>query len=287
MTGFGRAEATVHGRQVVVEIKSLNGKQFDVMTKLPPILRSYELDIRNLLSQILQRGTLDLTISIRQEGASRPMTVNTALARFYYEGMQQIATELSIPEDNILSTLMRMPEVVSADQDVLPEAEWEQLRTVIEAAAAQLMNHRRHEGEALSRDLHQRISNISRLLEQVLPLESQRTERIRTRINTSLRDAVGGEKVDANRFEQEIIYYMERIDFSEEKMRLAQHCSYFAEVLQRPDVAKGKMLGFILQEVGREINTLGSKANDAGIQQIVVQMKDELEKAKEQVLNAV
>lgn len=287
MTGFGRAETTVNGRQVVVEIKSLNGKQFDVVTKLPPILRSYELDIRSLLNNTLMRGTIDLGISVRQEGASRPMTVNTALARFYYQGMQQIAQELSIGEDNILSTLMRMPEVVAADQDVLPEEEWEQVKEVIVQAAAHLMAHRSNEGASLEKDLTQRIQNIELLLEQILPLEAKRTDKIRNRLLSSLKDVANGDKADPNRFEQELIYYIERIDFSEEKTRLKQHCTYFLETLKKEDVSKGKILGFILQEVGREINTLGAKANDAEIQQLVVQMKDELEKAKEQVLNAL
>ncbi|PZF72149.1 YicC/YloC family endoribonuclease [Taibaiella soli] len=285
MTGFGRAEADVNGRQVVVEIKSLNGKQFDVMTKLPPILRSYELDIRSLLNTALMRGTMDLTVSVKQEGASRPMTVNTSLARFYYQSMKQIADELNLTaEDNILSTLMRMPEIVSADQDVLPEAEWFEVKKVIEAAAEQLMQHRKNEGAVLKKDLAQRIANIEALLEKILPLEAQRTERVRARIMGSLKD-ISVEKVDNNRLEQELIYYIERSDFSEEKTRLKLHCTYFSEILSKPEISKGKVLNFVLQEVGREINTLGAKANDADIQQIVVQMKDELEKAKEQVLN--
>ncbi|XZF12700.1 YicC/YloC family endoribonuclease [Chitinophagaceae bacterium MMS25-I14] len=287
MTGFGRAEATVNGRQVVVEIKSLNGKQFDVVTKLPPILRSYELDIRSLLNSALMRGTTDLAVSIKQEGASRPMTVNTGLARFYYQSMQQIAQELAISEDNILSTLMRMPEVVAADQDVLPEEEWEQVKLVIVEAATQLMQHRSHEGESLYKDLDLRIKNIEILLTTILPLEARRGERVRTRLQQAVKEMANAEKADPNRFEQELIYYIERMDFSEEKTRLKQHCTYFQQILEKQDISKGKVLGFILQEIGREINTLGAKANDAEIQQIVVQMKDELEKAKEQVLNVL
>lgn len=285
MTGFGRAESVVNGRQVVVEIKSLNGKQFEVATKIPPILRSYELDIRNFLNSNLHRGNIDLTISIKQEGASKPMTVNTGLAGFYYQSMKQIATQLEIPEDNILSTLMRMPEIVSPEQDVLPEAEWLEVKKVIETAAAQLMVHRKNEGEALHKDMHSRIQNIESLLADIIPLEAKRTEKVRSRINASLNEMVGKERVDQNRFEQEMIYYLERMDFSEEKTRLKQHCQYFHTSVEKVGVTKGKMLGFILQEVGREINTLGAKANDADIQQIVINMKDELEKAKEQILN--
>ncbi len=285
MTGFGRAEATINGRQVVVEMKSLNGKQFDIVTKLPPILRSYELDIRNMLNSTLMRGTIDLTIAIKQEGATKPMVVNTGLAKFYYQSMQQIATDLNIPQENILATLMRMPEVVAADQDVIAEEEWLQLKQVIETAAKHLMEHRKNEGNALHKDLHARIQHIESLLQDVLPLEAARTEKIRGRISQSLQEMVGTENVDPNRFEQEMIYYLERIDISEEKTRLKQHCIYFHETVEKQGTSKGKVLGFILQEIGREINTLGSKANYAEIQQIVINMKDELEKAKEQVLN--
>ena len=285
MTGFGRAEASVHGRQVVVEIKALNGKQFDVNTKIPPILRSYELDIRTLLNNALLRGTIDLTVTVKQEGASRPMTVNTDLAMFYYQGMKQIADKLGLPEDNIISTLMRMPEVVAPEQDVLPEKEWEDVKKVIVAAADQLMAHRRNEGAALLRDITQRIHNIESLYQKILPLEGERMERIRTRITQWLDDMAGKENIDPNRFEQEMIYYLERMDFSEEKIRLMQHCGYFNDTVKENDAAIGRKLNFILQEIGREINTLGSKANHAEIQQIVINMKDELEKAKEQILN--
>jgi len=285
MTGFGRAEGTINHRQVVVEMKALNGKQFDVNTKLPPILRAWELDIRNLMSAMLVRGTIDLTITVKQEGASKPMTVNTELAVFYYNAMKQIAQQTGAPEENVLSTIMRMPEVVAPDQDMLPDEEWEQVKGIIIRAAEDLTAHRQHEGEALLRDISQRIQNIEDLHEKVLPLEPERIERVRTRINQWLEDMAGKDKIDPNRFEQEMIYYLERMDFSEEKIRLRQHCEYFKNTVKENDAAIGRKLNFILQEIGREINTLGSKANHAEIQQIVINMKDELEKAKEQILN--
>ena len=285
MTGFGRADATINGRQVSVEIKALNGKQFDIITKMPPILRSYELDVRNMLANLLFRGNIDLTIAVRQEGAAKPMVVNTDLALFYYQGMKQIAAKIGLPEDNIISTLMRMPEVVAPEQDMVSENEWQQIRIVVEAAAKQLMEHRRHEGEALGKDISQRITHIEQLLEQVHPLEIERMERIRNKITQWLTDQAGKEKIDANRFEQEMIYYLERMDITEEKTRLKQHCVYFTSATQDNDMAIGRKLNFILQEIGREINTLGSKANHAEIQQVVINMKDELEKVKEQVLN--
>ena len=285
MTGFGRAEATVHGRQVVVEIKSLNGKQFDIMTKMPPVLRAYELDIRSIISNTLMRGSLDLSINVKQEGANKPMMVNTGLAVYYYQSMQQIATQLNIPTDNILSTLMRMPEVVAADGDMMSDEEWLQVKNLVEQACADLMTHRKHEGEVLYRDIVSRIRNIEKLLEDILPLEALRKDKIRTRLSNSMEDMVKVENIDPNRFEQEMIYYLERMDFSEEKTRLKQHCQYFHDTIEKEELSKGKKLGFILQEIGREINTLGAKANDAEIQQHVINMKDELEKAKEQVLN--
>jgi uncharacterized protein (TIGR00255 family) len=285
MTGFGRAEDTINHRQVVVEMKALNGKQFDLNTKLPPILRSWELDIRSLLAGLLMRGTIDLTITVKQEGASKPMVVNTDLAVFYYNAMKQIAQQTGVPEDNVLSTLMRMPEVVGPDQDMLPDEEWEQVKGVIIKAAEDLMLHRQHEGEALLKDITLRINNIDQLHNKILPLEPERIERIRTRIAQWLEDMTVKEKIDPNRFEQEMIYYLERMDFSEEKTRLRQHCEYFNNTVKENDNAIGRKLNFILQEIGREINTLGSKANHAEIQQIVINMKDELEKAKEQILN--
>ncbi len=285
MTGFGRADATIDRRQVVVEIKALNGKQFELMTKLPPILRNYEFDIRTLLNNILLRGTIDLSISIKQEGATKPMIVNTDLALFYYQGMKQISQQIGLPEDNIISTLMRMPEVVAPDQDALPVADWERVKEVLEQAANNLMEHRQHEGEVLYKDIHSRIDNIEQLLARVIPLEAERTDRVRAKLEQWLDDAVGKQKVDPNRFEQEMIYYLERMDFSEEKTRLKQHCRYFHETVDNKDVAIGRKLNFIIQEIGREINTLGAKANHAEIQQIVINMKDELEKAKEQILN--
>ena len=285
MTGFGRADGMVNGRQVVVEIKALNGKQFDINTKLPPILRSYELDIRNMLNTTLQRGTIDLTVTVRQGGASKPMVINTDLALFYYQGMKQIAEQTGLPQENIIATLMRMPEVVVPDTDVLPENEWADVKLIIEQAAKDLMQHRLHEGEAMLRDITLRIGNIEKYHEKILPLEPERVERVRARLTQWLEDMAGKEKIDPNRFEQEMIYYLERMDFSEEKIRLKQHCDYFNSTIKENDAAIGRKLNFILQEIGREINTLGSKANHAEIQQIVINMKDELEKAKEQILN--
>lgn len=288
MTGYGRAEGLAGTRQVTVEIKSLNGKQFELNNRITPLLKAYEADIRNDLTKILKRGTIDLTVVIKQDGASKPMQVNTELAKYYYEAMTTISKELGLEQDNMLSTLMRMPDVVAPDMDTLPEAEWLIIRGLIKTAAEKLMVHRGEEGVNIGKDITGRINNIEQLLVQAEELEPKRIERIRQRITGSLQEWVGLEKIDTNRLEQELIFYIEKIDFAEEKQRLRSHCDYFRTLTANASGdGAGKKLGFVLQEVGREINTLGSKANDAGIQQIVVNMKDELEKAKEQSLNVL
>jgi uncharacterized protein (TIGR00255 family) len=287
MTGFGRAEATIAGRQIVAEIKSLNGKGFDINTgKLPYMLRAWELELRSLASRMLVRGTVDVSISMKQDGAARPASINMDLAAAYYKSMQELAQRLSLPEEDMLATLLRMPDIISTEQDALPEEDWLSIKQVLESAIEKLILHRRTEGAALQQDLLERIDAIDAAVEKLVPLEPQRIERVRERLQAALQ-ALGAESKDPNRFEQELIYYLEKMDVSEEKSRLAQHLKYFRETVLNADESKGKVLGFILQEIGREINTLGAKANDATIQQIVVGMKDELERAKEQVLNVL
>lgn len=291
MTGFGRAEGTIGGRPATAEIKSLNGKGFDLNTRLPSLLRAHELDVRGVLSGILQRGTADVAVTLGGEGgsASRTMSINTALAATYYADLQRLAGSLGIPVgDDALAILLKMPEVLSTESEMLPEGAWEDFRTIITTAADALTQHRRTEGAALERDLRARIAAILAALESILPLEAPRNERIRERITAKLAEHVPADAIDGNRLEQEMIYYLERSDFSEEKTRLAQHCEYFLALLdEEGESGKGKRLNFVLQEVGREVNTLGSKASDADIQRIVVGMKDELEKMKEQVLNVL
>ncbi len=287
MTGFGREEATIGSYQIVAEIKSLNGKQSDVNTRIAPVLRPYEGEIRALVNAKLGRGTIDITISVKQDGVSKPMSINTNLAKSYYKGMLEIATELGLPHENILATLMTMPEIVAPDQEALQEEDWTAMKTVIATAVENLRTHRRVEGVSLQQDLENCIQNIENGLQEILPFEPLRIERLRSKINTSMEEWVAAANIDKNRLEQEMIYYIEKIDFSEEKIRLSQHCNYFREILGNEEEVKGKKLGFVLQEVGREINTLGSKANDADIQKIIVGMKDQLEKAKEQILNVL
>ena len=287
MTGFGRAEQTIHDKTFLVEIKALNGKQFELQLKLPPLLRPYEFEIRNMLQETLVRGTIDCVITIKQNGTSKPVNINTDLIKAYYNQIESLAQELKIDTNSVLSALLRLPEVVTPTNDVLEENEYEEFKAVLQAALTDLNQHRVAEGGVLEKDLVKRISNINEQEEAILKLEPNRQKRIREEINQLLEKHVGKENIDNNRMEQELIYYMEKIDIHEEQIRLRQHCEYFRSILQESDEGKGKKLSFILQEIGREINTTGSKAYDADIQKCVVKMKDELEKAKEQVLNVL
>ncbi|HEY8958057.1 YicC/YloC family endoribonuclease [Chitinophaga sp.] len=287
MTGFGRAESARGETSIVVEIKSLNGKQFEVNLKFSPLLRPYEFDIRTLMQQTLQRGTLDATINIRQNGATRPVVINTDLAKYYYQSITMLANQLELPQGDMLNVLMKLPEVVSPATEQITEEEWKDVEDTLREALIDLDTHRQDEGQMLEADLQQRIDNIDAYMQKVRELDPLRKDRIRQRLEGLLAEHVGKENVDANRLEQELIFYLEKLDISEELSRLENHLRYFREILKDNDSAKGKKLGFVLQEIGREINTTGSKANDAGIQQWVVLMKDELEKAKEQVLNVL
>lgn len=287
MTGFGRAEQTVNEKTFVVEVKSLNGKQFEMQVRLPPLLRPYEFDIRNILQEQLVRGTIDCTVSIKQNGTAKPVVINTDLIKAYYQQIDVLAGELKIDTNSVLSALLRLPEVVTPANDVLSENDFNEFKKVLQAALDELTRHREEEGAMLEKDLYKRISNINAQEEAILKLEPVRIQKIREEIVQLLETYVGKENYDGNRLEQELIFYMEKIDIHEEQVRLKQHCDYFKELLGNKEDSKGKKLSFILQEMGREINTTGSKAYDAAIQKCVVVMKDELEKAKEQVLNVL
>lgn len=287
MTGFGKAEQTVNDKTFLVEVKALNGKQLELQVKLPALLRPYEFEIRNIVQEHLVRGTIDCMITIKQNGASKPVNINTDLIKAYYRQIDELASELKIDTNSVLSALLRLPEVVTPTTDVLSENEYAEFKKVLLAALAALNKHRANEGSILEKDLVTRIANIKEQEQAILLLEPNRKTRIVDEINQLLEKNVGKENIDNNRMEQELIYYMEKIDIHEEQIRLRQHCEYFASIMQEADDSKGKKLSFILQEIGREINTTGSKAYDAAIQKCVVKMKDELEKAKEQVLNVL
>ncbi|MFM2359484.1 MAG: hypothetical protein RLY16_1477 [Bacteroidota bacterium] len=287
MTGFGRAEQTINDKTFLVEVKSLNGKQFDMQLRLPPLLKPYEFDIRGILQEHLVRGTVECNITIKQNGASRPVNINTDLIKAYYQQIETLAGELNIDTNSVLSALLRLPEVVTPATDMLAESEFEDFKKVLFDAIKEINQHRIDEGKILENDLLLRISNIRAQEEAIILLEPNRIKRIREEIVALLEQHVGAENYDQNRLEQELIYYIEKIDIHEEQVRLKQHCDYFTSLLENDDASKGKKLSFIIQEMGREINTTGSKAYDAEIQKCVVTMKDELEKAKEQVLNAL
>jgi uncharacterized protein (TIGR00255 family) len=287
MTGFGRAEQTVGDKTFQVDIKSLNGKQFELQLKLPGFLKPFEFPIRKLISEKLGRGSLDCTISLKQTGNAKPVSINTDLARAYYAALADLSRELQLDPSNILSTLVKLPEVITPTSDTLTDEEWQAFEKIILSAIEDLDTHRLAEGASLEEDLLLRISNILRHQDEVTKLEPLRQQKIREGLKRLLEEHVGKENYDPNRLEQELIYYIEKIDISEEQVRLKNHCDYFRAILQEREDSKGKKLSFILQEIGREINTTGSKAYDSTIQQCVVLMKDELEKAKEQVLNVL
>lgn len=287
MTGFGRTERTVGDKTFLVDIKSLNGKQFELQLKMPAILRPYEFDIRRLLSEKLLRGSVDCIISLKDTGTAKPVTINTSLALAYYKPLAELSATLQLDSSHILSTLIKLPEVITPSSETLSEPEWAEFQKVLEEALQHINAHRQAEGAMLEQDLLLRIANIEKQQAEVIRLEPLRQQKIREGITRLLEENVGKENYDDNRLEQELIYYIEKIDITEEQVRLRNHCEYFRTLLQEGEEAKGKKLSFILQEVGREINTTGSKAYDSTIQKCVVMMKDELEKAKEQVLNVL
>jgi uncharacterized protein (TIGR00255 family) len=287
MTGFGRAEQTINDKTYLVEIKSLNGKQLEINLRIPPLLKPYEFEVRTLLQEHLLRGTVECNIIIKQNGGSKPVVLNTDLIKGYYNQINELAEELHLDTNSVLSALLRLPEVVSPSNEILAENDWADLKKVMEAALEQLNYHRADEGRSIKKELELRIIKINDQEEQILKLEPKRKDRMKVELKQLLAENVGKENYDANRMEQELIYYIEKIDIREEQVRLKNHCEYFISVMNDKESSKGKKLSFILQEIGREINTTGSKAYDADIQKCVVLMKDELEKAKEQIFNVL
>ncbi|MBL0067028.1 MAG: YicC family protein [Chitinophagaceae bacterium] len=287
MTGFGRAEKNVGDKTFLVDIKSLNGKQFELQLKMPAILKPFEFDIRRILSEKLSRGSVDCSISLKDTGSAKPVTINTDLAKAYYKPLAELYAALNLDPSHILSTLVKLPEVITPSSETLSDKEWIDFQAVLQGAIDRLNTHRLNEGAMMEKDLLLRINNIEIQQAEVIKLEPLRQQKIREGITRLLEENVGKENYDGNRLEQELIYYIEKIDITEEQVRLKNHCEYFKSLLAEKEEAKGKKLSFILQEIGREINTTGSKAYDSTIQKAVVMMKDELEKAKEQVLNAL
>ena len=285
MTGYGRAERGVGGKVFLVELRSLNGKQFDLLLKIPAQLKPFEFEIRNILSQFLVRGSVECTITIKQNGTLRPSTVNLDLAASYYAQLKELADTLEADDSQLLASILRLPEVVATSSDQMGDTDWEEFKEVIADAVQKINQHRIDEGKALEQELLLRIDNIEALQQKLMAYEPLRKQKIRDNILRLLDEQVGSDGVDMNRFEQELIYYIEKIDVTEEQVRLTNHCVYFKALLAENEVSKGRKLSFLLQELGREINTTGSKAYDSDIQKCVVEMKDELEKIKEQSLN--
>ncbi|MGN6214457.1 YicC/YloC family endoribonuclease [Parafilimonas sp.] len=287
MTGYGRAEKTIGGKSYLIELRSLNGKQYDIRLTMPALLKPYEIEIRNILNEGLMRGSIECIITVSQNGSEKSVKLNKALIRAYYEPVSELSEELGLSQENVLSTLLRMPDVVSTSNEVIAEAEWHLFENILKEVIKDLNNHRKEEGKSMEDDLLARITNIELQQAAVAELEPQRRIKIKEGLQKVLEEHIGKENYDPNRLEQELIYYIEKIDISEEQVRLKNHCTYFKEVLNDNAIIKGKKLSFILQEIGREINTTGSKAYDADVQKCVVLMKDELEKAKEQILNVL
>ncbi len=287
MTGYGRASSEFQDKTITVEVRSLNSKFTDVRIKMPQNYREKEQDIRKIVIDRAKRGKLDLTIEVKSDSGDGEYALNRPLFKKYYRELVDLSKELGTGTDDVMQAILRIPNVVASAADTLDEEEWNAVKGTLQQAMDKFNDFRGTEGAAMESDCRDRTSTIVELLDQVEPFETHRVEKLRKKILKHMDEYVGKDNIDANRFEQEILYYLEKIDITEEKVRLAQHCKYFDEVLDKNDSLKGRKLSFISQEMGREINTLGSKANSSDIQRIVVQMKDELEKIKEQVANSV
>ncbi|WP_027449154.1 YicC/YloC family endoribonuclease [Xylanibacter brevis] len=287
MTGYGKAVVAFKDKKITAEIKSLNSKQLDLTTRITPLYREKEMEIRQMIAAQLERGKVDFALWIEKNAGVDATPINTALVENYYHQLKSVAEKVGIPEPtDWLYTLTRMPDVLTkTEQEVLSDEEWVAARQAVESAITALVDFRKQEGAALEKKFTEKVDNIERLLAEIEPYEKSRVEKIRQRIVEGLQQ-IPGVEYDKNRLEQELIYYIEKLDISEEKQRLTNHLKYFRETMANGH-GQGKKLGFIAQEMGREINTTGSKSNQAEMQNIVVQMKDELEQIKEQVLNAL
>ncbi|EFM02974.1 YicC/YloC family endoribonuclease [Hoylesella marshii] len=287
MTGYGKTVVVYKDKKICVEIKSLNSKSMDLSSRIAPLYREKEMEMRQMIAKALLRGKIDFSIWIEREAGVDATPINATLVENYYKQLKDISCKTGIPEPaDWFSVLMRMPDILAkVEVEVLDDDEWALVQTAVSEAIEQLVEFRRQEGAALQRKFTEKIDNIARLLSEIEPYEKARIEKIKARIIDSLQ-AIPEAEYDKNRLEQELIYYIEKLDISEEKQRLSNHLKYFRETMNDLQ-GQGKKLGFIAQEMGREINTTGSKSNQAEMQKIVVKMKDELEQIKEQVLNVL
>lgn len=287
MTGYGRASGSFGGKTISVEIRALNSKLTDLKLRLPADYKEKELEFRKLVVDHAERGKLDVLVDVQNADGAALVSLNEPLFRGYYQAISQLANELHIPQQDLLQTIMRIPNVIASATGEVDDSEWEAVCNITTQTLNHLKAFRRQEGRALESDLRLRVANILLYLSEVGPYEQERFARMRERMRNNMEEAFGRENLDGNRFEQEILYYLEKMDVTEEKVRLEQHCKYFIEQIENKNQSAGRTLVFISQEIGREINTLGAKAYDADIQRLVVQMKDELEKIKEQLANVL
>ncbi len=284
MTGYGKVEVEIKNSSYNIEIRTLNSKQMDINMRVPQAFKQKEIELRNLLGKQLQRGKIDFMISGTNHKQNSNIKINQVLVKNYYNELTAIAAELGEQTENILSIITRLPDVFIPLDEEMDASDWQEMLKAVHNAIDKVNRFRIEEGSILEEDFRIRVDKILKYLEQVPSHETARIERIRQRIQKSLEENFSNVQYDKNRLEQEIIFYIEKLDITEEKIRLKKHCDYFLEVLNSEDTV-GKKLAFVTQEIGREINTLGSKANDASLQKLVVHMKDELEKIKEQMLN--
>lgn len=285
MTGFGKSSCDLEKKMVTIEIKSLNSRQTDIYTRLPNLIKEKDLEIRNEIISCLKRGKIEVTVNMESKEGELSSSLNAAAIKKYYKQLNEISSDLGLTlTEAIMQTIVRLPESLNSDKEELGEKEWQEILRVLKKALEEVDKFRIQEGSAMETDIKDRIFFILEYLEKIGTFESRRTDNIRARLKENLNEFFNQESIDSNRFEQELIYYLEKLDITEEKVRLKNHCEYFMEVLKEEDTV-GKKLGFVTQEIGREINTIGSKANDSEIQKLVVMMKDELEKVKEQLMN--
>ena len=285
MTGFGKATQEFENKTVSVEIRSLNSKNVDLNLRLSSIYRDKEHELKSEIAKLLERGKIDLSVYVESKIQETPVEVNTDLAKVYYQKIKQLAIELNEPTTNLLAQVLKMPDVLKSERKEPNEQDWQDIHQVILKAIDGLNQFRSDEGKSIEKDFEDRLHIINTALENIKVHDAARIQNIKDRIKKNLEEVVGAEKVDKNRFEQELIYYIEKLDINEEKVRLKTHLDYFIKTMKEP--AGGRKLNFIGQEIGREINTIGSKANDAEMQKMVVLMKDELEKIKEQTNNVL
>ena len=287
MTGYGRVHKSFGEKTIVAEIRSLNSKYTDLRLKIPQNYREKEGDIRKIISNKAQRGKVDFSLEIRSTSGDEDFGLNIALFKKYFQELSNLQDELGVKQADLMSAILKLPNIVATANDEIDPEEWAAVKGAIKEILEKFTNFRKTEGEVIERDMIKRVTLIEEAIAQLEPFELARTNKMRQRIYQNLEEYLGKDKIDENRFEQEVLYYLEKMDITEEKVRLIQHCKYYKEELAKKTVLKGRKLSFISQEMGREINTMGAKAYSSDIQKLVVSMKDELEKIKEQVANTL